>query len=72
MKVKWTERMSASHWENVQGMFPDEADPSDFDNEREGEVIGSNKSFWGDTYLVVACTDDKIREVEMKNVRIIK
>ncbi len=72
MKVKWTEQISASYFENIQSMFPDEAMPSDFDKDYEGEIIGTNKSFWGTTYLVVFCDDGQIRECEASNATIIK
>lgn len=72
VRVKWTEGISASHFENVRGMFPDEADPHDFDRNYEGVVIGNTRSFWGDVYLTIACTDGSIRSVHTSKVEIIK
>ena len=70
MRVKWTEFASASFIMNVYDMYPD-ANSSDFDKEFEGEVIGTNKNIWGNTYLVVVCLDNKIREVEINKTKII-
>jgi hypothetical protein len=70
MKVKWTEQMSASRAMMLYDMYPD-ANACDFDKDYEGEVIGTVKSFFGITYLVVACTDNKIREVDKDNAIII-
>ena len=66
MKVKWKEyaRLSSipeCYWEE---------DLSVLDNEFEGEVIGTTRSFLGGTYLVVACTDKQIREVNILNAQI--
>ncbi len=71
MHVKWTERMSLRAFENFRGMLSDEADPSDFDKEREGEVLGVTRSFWGDTYLTVACNDGRVRDVLKTEVKIL-
>lgn len=38
--------------------------------ENKGEVIGTTKNLWG-TYLVVACTDGKVREVEIGKVEVV-
>ena len=69
MRVKWIDGMSATHFENVQSMFPEDANPSDFDQDFKGEVISSHKNFWGTTYLVIMCDDGKVREVEMSKVQ---
>lgn len=71
MRVKWTEQISASFLETIYNWYP-EANSIDFDKEYEGEVIGSNKSFWGGTNLVVACLDNNVREVCIDSVKVIK
>lgn len=73
MKVKWSEYISASHWEKIKNMIPREATPSDFDNHYEGIVIGSTKNYWEkDISLVVYCTDGQIRECEADKAKKIK
>lgn len=71
MKVTWIENnMSVAMFEDCNSLYGPDVCMSDFDIYREGEVVGSNKSFWGSTYLVVACNDDKIREVEISKVEV--
>lgn len=69
MTVKWTEGGSAASMEYAASTYPTEFDPDDFDKKYEGEVIGTNKNFWGFTYLVVACTDGAVREVEISKAK---
>lgn len=66
IKVKWTEYMPLN---KIPEMYWGE-DLSLMDRDYEGQVIGTTKSFWGTTYLTVACTDGKIREVNINNVTI--
>ena len=55
IRVKWRTRK-----------FVDYAGFTDYMvTDHEGEVIGTTKSLFGDTYLVVACTDNQIREVHI-------
>lgn len=70
-KVKWTEQLSASQAMMIADSYP-EANFHDFDKKYEGEVIGTNRSLLGTSYLVVACTDNKVREVEISKVTIIE
>jgi len=72
MKVKWKEGISASYEMMLMDSYPKDFKSSDFDKNYEGEVIGSNRSFWGDTYLTVTCDDGKIRDVEKGIVTTIK
>jgi hypothetical protein len=65
MKVKWTE---VKNIREIPEQYWGE-DLSQFDHEREGTVLGTTKSFWGTTYLVVACNDGKVREVEISLVK---
>jgi len=37
----------------------------------KGEVVGATRSILGHTYLVVACTDGKIREVEIDKANLV-
>lgn len=46
--------------------------PNDFRTEHKGQVIGTVRSFWRGTLLVVACEDDKVREVEIDKVTLIQ
>jgi len=62
MKVKWTEILEVPDWV---------ADGEIISNNYEGEVIGTNKSFFGNVTLVVATNKDEIREVSIKDVKII-
>lgn len=65
MRVAWTEFASLS---SIPEMYWGE-DLSKLDRDHQGEVIGSVKSFWGTTYLVVACDDGEIREVDIDNAK---
>jgi hypothetical protein len=47
-------------------------DPRDWITEHEGDVIDTKSSFWGTTWLIVACKNGKIREVKADDVKIIK
>jgi hypothetical protein len=67
MRVKWTQYMRLSI-NSIPEMYWGE-DLSQFVNDYEGEVIGTTRSFFGDTYLVVACTDGQVREVNIRNVK---
>ncbi len=70
-KIQWIDRMSILFYKNVQGMFPDDFDPSDFDREQSGYVIGVTRDFFGTIYLTVCCDDSKIRTVEQSKVTVI-
>ena len=70
MRVTWIDQVSAAFAMELYNRYP-EADACDFDKKREGVVIGTTKSFWGTTYLVVACNDDIVREVTISKVEII-
>ena len=70
MKVKWTEYVSGSFMENVWSWYPD-ANSNDFDKHYEGEIIGTNSSFWYGETLTVGCTDGKIRTVAIHKVKFI-
>lgn len=72
MKVQWTEGLSASQYESISNWFPKDFNPCDFDKDYEGDVIGTNRSFCGTTYLTIACSDGKIRNVESSKVIIIR
>jgi hypothetical protein len=69
MKVKWTECYTPSDIEL--DWFPDE-DWSECDKHYEGEVIGTNHSFWHGNTVTVACSDGKIRSVSIKQVGVVK
>ena len=68
MRVKWTEYTPLSaipemYWgENLSLM----------DSHYKGEVIGSGDSFWDGAYLIVACTDEKIRKCPISSAKVIK
>jgi hypothetical protein len=64
MRVRWTKMLSASAAMRIYESYP-EANACDFDIDYEGEVIGTTKSFWGATYLVVALDDGRIMEVDI-------
>lgn len=66
-KVKWTKQASASFMENAWSWYPD-ANSFDFDKEYEGEVIGVTGLIV--TYLIVACTDNKVRKVNINDVQL--
>ena len=68
MRVKWTE--TCPLWKIPEAYWGD--DLSKLDHDYEGEVIGTVKAFMGTTYLVVACTDGCIREVDIDLARKIK
>ena len=67
MRVKWTyirplHSIPESYWGE---------DLSLLDKDYQGEVIGTVKSVLGTTYLVVACSDGEIREVEISKAEVI-
>ena len=68
MRVSWTEQKIPNTLEL--DWYPD-TDWSEMDKKYFGEVIGTNKSFFGYTYLVVACDDGKIREINISDVKIL-
>ena len=68
MRVKWKEYRSPTQLEME--MFPN-ADWSECDEEYEGDVISTVKSFLEGTQFVVACTDKKIREVSVSKCQIL-
>lgn len=70
MRVKWIEQVSAAFAMELYNQYPD-ANACDFDKTREGVIVGTTKSFWGTTYLTVACNDGIVREVPISNVEII-
>jgi hypothetical protein len=70
MKVRWTKHIGFFQFSLISDRYP-EADSRDFDKHYEGEVIGSNKDIFGDTYLLVKCTDGKIRECEINKATVI-
>lgn len=69
MRIRWVEHKIPNDIEL--DWYPD-ADWSLMDRHYEGEVIGVSKSFWGTTYLSVACDDGKIRECKQAEAKIIK
>lgn len=71
MKVRWTEQISVSRMMSIWETYP-EANSHDFDENYEGEVIGTTKNIWGNTFLSVACTDGKIRDCEQSLATVIE
>lgn len=69
-RVKWTVQPDMSYMETIMGWYP-EVDTRDFDKHYEGDVIGTNTTLLGYTYLIVACTDNKIREVEISKAKVV-
>jgi len=63
MRCKWTEIFDPVGYEEM--IFDGEAQTFEY----EGEIIGTERSFWGDTYLVVACDDNKVRTIEISKVK---
>jgi hypothetical protein len=68
MRVKWTEYMPLSR---IPEAYWDQ-DLTVLDSNYIGDVIGTTRSFWGESFLIVACTDGNIREVNINNVKIVK
>ena len=61
MKVKWSEYIHVDY-----------AGVEDYiKKDYEGKVINSNRSFWGYTYLTMACSDGEIRVCESSKTKII-
>jgi hypothetical protein len=71
MRVKWIEQISAYRAELIYDMYP-EANACDFDKHYEGDIIGTNRNIFGTSFLIIACTDGKIRECEITNAKIIQ
>lgn len=70
MRVKWREYISLPDYggqDAYEGLKPE-----DLRNDYEGEVIGTNSSFWHGETLTVACTDNKVRTVAQDKVKILK
>ena len=67
INVKWTESPNLS---NIPECYWDE-DLLQLDRNYEGKVIDTVKSFWGTTYFVVLCSDNKIREIDINKINII-
>ena len=67
VKVKWTEVMPLH---KIPEQYWGE-DLSKLDKNYEGQVIGTTKSFWGKTYLTIACSDGRVRDVDIDSVKII-
>jgi hypothetical protein len=70
-------------WEIDNSPVPDSPFSDDFYNGLEnykgdpywitrygGEIIGTSRSFWGTTYLTIACDDGKIRTIDADKVKI--
>jgi hypothetical protein len=68
MTVKWTEQISAYQLEMIWNWYPD-ANGFDFDSHYEGEIIGTNQSFWYGSTLTVMCTDGKVRTINSELVK---
>ena len=65
-KVKWKE------WIDIPEMYWNQIDENTpLYDEYKGEIIDTYNSFWRGTILVVACDDNKIREVHISKVEII-
>ena len=68
MRVKWIDmRPLRSIPEEYWG-----EDLSLLDNNYEGEVIGNGDSFWDGSYLLVMCTDGKVRKCPIEKAKEIK
>jgi hypothetical protein len=68
MRVKW-KYVRPLH--TIPEMYWSE-DLSLLDVDYEGDVIGTTKSFWGTTYLTVACDDGKVRECPIRKAVIVR
>jgi hypothetical protein len=68
MKVKWTEiRPLHSIPEEYWG-----EDLSLLDKEYKGDIIGTTKNFWGNTFLTVLCDDGRVRECNIEDAMVVK
>jgi len=68
MKVKWTDYRPLH-------TIPEEywgEDLSLMDSHYEGEVIGNGDSFWNGPYLMVMCTDGKVRKCPYESAKEVK
>lgn len=71
MKIKFTiPLMNMGIIESIINSYP-EANLNDFDKHYQGDIIGSNKDFFGTTYLLVACDDGKVRECDINQCKIV-
>ena len=70
MKVKWSEAIDIPDW-CVEEVL-NNAESVDWSNHYEGEVIGTNSSFWHGETITVACNDGMIRTVNVDKVTIIR
>ena len=68
MRVKWT--VEAPLWKIPERFWGEDLSP--MDKHYEGDVIDTTTDWlFGDTELIVACSDDKVRKVSMNKVTII-
>ena len=67
MRVKWT--VSKPLWKIPERFWGE--DLSLLDKHHEGDVIDTHTDWLGDTFLIVACSDNKVRKIEYNKVEII-
>jgi len=65
MRVKWGKFI------DVPEIYWNENNAQNEYIEYEGEIIGTSRTLFGNQYLIIACSDGKIREVIIESVKLI-
>lgn len=65
MRVKFVEECNIN---SIPEIYWNDINFSDFDKSYSGDLVGTTKSFWGDTYAQVLCDDGKLREIHISKI----